>query len=91
MSSSTHYQIGNQPIVPWADESGLTKREWLAGMALAGLTPRLQRLTNPPQTLGDNNSGRSAELIAKWAVKVADYVVSELERTALERGDDIPF
>jgi len=66
----------NKPIHPirakltgQTDETGLTKREYFAGVALQGLLASGRRATDEPWK------------IAEAAVKQADYILKELDKT----------
>lgn len=66
----------NKPIHPiraklagQTDEAGLTKREYFAGVALQGLLASGRRATDEPWKL------------AEAAVKQADYILKELDKT----------
>lgn len=63
---------GNSPAFPTELDPGLTKREWVAGMALGGL------MAFPGLLKGKVN--RTTEDIADGAVEVADAILSQLEK-----------
>lgn len=79
---------GDQPIYPVFSSNGaittnpdflegnfsLTKREYFAGLAMQGLCSRIEK--ESPETLLVIH-----ENTAKWAVKFADALLSELEKS----------
>jgi hypothetical protein len=75
---------GNKPINPildWnevkADSTGLTKREYFAGLAMQGL------MSNPEFIKGgsfDFESRKTAERVSRISTKVADEVLKQLEK-----------
>lgn len=68
--SGTVKELGNRPAFPNStlgrvNGSGLTKREWLAGMAMQGLLA------------ADSDPGGSKD-VARWARQYAEALLSEL-------------
>lgn len=71
---------GNQPIYPsqnWA-QKGLTKREYFAAMAMQGLIANSRLDAEKAVSIGTANT------IAWDAVKCADALLSELDKTEMK-------
>lgn len=72
---------GNDPAFPdpnvraVTDYKGLTKREWLAGMAMQGL------LSNSYMTEEGEKRGFDRAAVSEWAVKHADALLAALHKT----------
>lgn len=68
-------KVTDHPIPYWT--AGLTKREWLAGMAMQGLISHIEERE-------DYTAKLPAGVIARMAVSQADALLAELEKTNKE-------
>ena len=55
----------------WANHDGITRRDWLAGLAMQGMFSAADRM---------NKDWPKTEIIADWAYKYADAMINEGEK-----------
>lgn len=77
--------VGKHPAFPVAYEperhhvdEGLTKREWLAGMALT-VVAQYGAIRNYADQLEETQDGIAAT-VAKWAFEIADAMIQESKK-----------
>ena len=61
-------------------EDGMTLRDWMAGMALQGITANNDHVLNLPGDYGKDNNLPYTESVAKIAYAYADAMLKERER-----------
>lgn len=83
---------GDRPAFPTdriADEAchanGLTKREWLAGLAMQAMVPDLLQI-GMHATIDRADAAKIPQAVAEGAVTFADALLMELERRENERA-----